>query len=171
MILGSNGSIPLIIPVKSGRGSKIPVRDVRISYDLDWQRQHWRTIFSAYGSSPFFQYYSFEMQQFYKDYKWKFLFDLNLELTEKLMTLIGLNSKIQHTVSFENIDESFENLRERFDSCNEKSNPRNDYQPFSYFQVFSHKFGFVPNLSIIDLLFNEGPGTSAILNKGICAPG
>ena len=60
VVLGGNGPIQLIVPVVKGRGTKILIKDLKISYDTDWQRNHWRTIFSAYSSSPFFEYYKEE---------------------------------------------------------------------------------------------------------------
>src|SRR5680860_272009 len=87
VILGGNGPISLVVPVVNGRRQKIPIKDLKISYDVDWQRNHWRTIFSAYNSSPFFEYYTDEIQPFFEK-KCKFLLDLNFSAHELILSLI-----------------------------------------------------------------------------------
>lgn len=166
IILGANGPVSLVIPVTGGRNSRTLIKDIRISYDTDWQRIHWKTILSAYGSSPFFQFYDTEFQPFYMGKKWKFLIDLNSRLQEKIVELTGFDPKILLTSGFEMVNHPFENYRERINPFNKKSANHGSFVPEKYRQVFDNKFGFVPNLSIIDLLFNEGPDTLTILRKG-----
>ncbi|NQU86611.1 MAG: WbqC family protein, partial [Mariniphaga sp.] len=96
IILGANGPIDLVIPVEKGRSKKKPIRDIRIYNNVAWQQNHWRTIFSAYNSSPFFEYYQDDFLSFYKK-KWKFLFDLNNTLLETIFEILEISSAINFT--------------------------------------------------------------------------
>lgn len=162
IILGANGPISLIVPVVKGREQKIKIKDLQIAYDEDWQRNHWRTIFSAYNSSPFFEYYADEIKSFFQK-KYDFLFDFNLKITEKLIEILDLNTEIKLTGDFENIPESCLNFRERISPKTHRTIEDQSFQPQQYTQVFSEKFGFVPGLSVLDLLFNEGPAAHSVL--------
>lgn len=162
VILGANGPISLIVPVVKGRQQKIKIKDLRIAYDEDWQRNQWRTIFSAYNSSPFFEYYADEIQSFFRK-KQEFLFDFNLKITEKLIEILELNTTIKLTADFENIPESCLNFREKISPKIHRISDDHSYKIQPYTQVFSEKFGFVPGLSVLDLLFNEGPSAHSIL--------
>ncbi len=161
-ILGANGQVPLVIPVVKGRGGKVKIRDLQISYDTDWQRNHWRTIFSAYNSSPFFEYYMDDIRPFLEK-PWKFLFDFNLATTQTLCDLLELDNIFQLTSDFETVPEDMINLREAITPKSHKAAPDEQFKPEPYTQVFSDRFGFTPNLSILDLLFNEGPNSVNIL--------
>ncbi len=163
VILGGNGPVQLIVPVVKGRGRKIQIKDLEISYDTDWQRNHWRTIFSAYNSSPFFEYYKDDIQPFF-DSKHKFLFDFNLKIHQVICDLIEIENNTMLTMDFEKVPDGTLNLRE---SISPKVSSKMDlvFQPQKYTQVFSDKLGFVPNLSIVDLLFNEGPNSYSVLER------
>lgn len=165
VILGGNGPIQLIVPVVKGRGPKVLIKDLRISYDTEWQRNHWRTIFSAYNSSPFFEYYSDEIEPFFSQ-KPKFLLDFNTEIHETICDLLEVENNVTLTEDFEKIPEGTVNFREIISPKNKSITDQN-FEPEKYTQVFSEKFGFVPNLSIIDLLFNEGPNSYSNLEKSI----
>ncbi|KAF0235650.1 MAG: hypothetical protein FD181_3361 [Prolixibacteraceae bacterium] len=161
VIMGGNGPVQLIVPVVKGRGPKTLIKDLQISYDTDWQRNLWRTIFSAYSSSPFFEYYKDDIQPFFVT-KHKFLFDFNLKIHETICGIIEIENSAVLTEDFEKVPEGTVNLRERI-SPKIKTQSNNDFQPVKYTQVFSDKLGFVPNLSILDLLFNEGPNSYPVL--------
>lgn len=165
-ILGANGVLTMVIPVVKGRGRKVNIRDLKISYDTDWQRNHWRTIFSAYNSSPYFEFYQDDILPFFEK-PWKFLFDFNMATLNTLSELIGLDTKIQFTTNFESASLDAQNVREAISPKSHKSIPDQLFNPQPYTQVFSDKFGFTPNLSILDLLFNEGPNTTIILQESI----
>lgn len=165
VILGGNGSIQLIVPVVKGRGPKILIKDIKISYDTDWQRNHWRTIFSAFSSSPFFEYYKDDIHPFFEA-KHRYLLDLNLKIHETICELLEIENTAILTDDFEIVPEGTFNFRERISP---KIKMQNDihFQPVEYTQVFSDKLGFMPNLSILDLLFNEGPNSYSVLEGSI----
>jgi hypothetical protein len=164
VILGANGPIPLIVPVEKGRGKKILIKDLRVAYDEEWQRNHWRTIFSAYNSSPFFEYYADDIEPFFRK-KYEFLFDFNLKITETLIGLLELGTTIELTGDFEQVPENCLNFREQISPKTHLIDADPQFVPQPYTQVFSEKFGFVPDLSILDLLFNEGPSACSILEN------
>ena len=165
VILGGNGPMQLIVPVVKGRGPKTLIKDLQISYDTDWQRNHWRTIFSAYSSSPFFEFYKDDIQPFFET-KHKFLLDFNLKIHETVCELLEIENITELTPDFEKVPEGTINLRESI-SPKIKTQNNTNFQPVKYTQVFSDKLGFVPNLSILDLLFNEGPNGYSVLEGSI----
>ncbi len=165
IILGGNGTIPLVVPVVKGRGKKILIKDLKISYEMDWQRNHWRTIFSAYNSSPYFEYYKDDIYPFFEK-KTNYLLDLNQAIHVNICDLLEIENQSQLTKDFETVSENTLNFRDTISPKN-KAQPDKHFQPKEYTQVFSEKFGFIPNLSILDLLFNEGPNSYTILENSI----
>lgn len=161
VILGGNGPITLVVPVVKGRGPKILIKDIQIAYDMYWQRNHWQTIVSAYNSSPYFEYYQDDLHAFFEN-KTKYLFDFNQAIHASICELLEIDNNSIPTKDFEEVPENTLNFRESI-SPKLKTNPDKNFSPAEYTQVFSVKFGFTPNLSILDLLFNEGPNASTIL--------
>lgn len=153
-IYSANGLLALNIPIERSSESKVIIADTKIDYSYAWQVRHWRAIESAYKSSPFFEYYSDDLQPYYFK-KEKFLYDFNLKLIDLLITLLGVNVKIEETESF---IKSYSSGDYRF-IIHPKEENLDIIKNGQYQQVFAHKFGFIPNLSIIDLLFNEGPSS------------
>ena len=157
----ANGISTLSIPVEKPSGVKILTRDVRISGHNDWQIQHWRSIESAYNSSPFFEYYKDDFQLFYEK-KWNFLWDFNIELQVKVLDLLDLQPILKFTEEYLPVlTEDIVDLRDSIHP--KKENSILDMKP--YYQVFEQKFGFQENLSIIDLLFNMGNESQLIINN------
>lgn len=165
VILGGNGPIQLVVPVVKGRGRKILIKDLKISYDIEWQRNHWRTIFSAYNSSPFFEYYKDDIQPFFES-KFDFLFDFNFKIYETVCELLEIQNNTFLTTDFEKVPDDTLNLRE---TISPKISPEVDleFQLQKYTQVFSDKLGFIEGLSILDLLFNEGPNSYTVLEASV----
>lgn len=162
VILGANGPIPLVVPVEKGRGPKIKIKDLRIAYDEEWQRNQWRTIFSAYNSSPFFEYYADDLEPFFRK-KHEFLFDYNQKITETILEILEIPASLNFTEEFGKVPENCLNFREQISPKAHRINEDPNFSPPEYTQVFAEKFGFVPGLSILDLIFNEGPSAHTLL--------
>ena len=159
-IAAANGVMALSIPVEKAGSEKIFSRDVRISEHSDWQNHHWRSIESAYNSSPFFEFYKDDLIAFYEK-KWNFLWDFNWEIQQKILELLESDKKIQLTTTYKNkTDIDILDLRESIHP--KKTNINAQRKP--YYQVFEQKLGFKSNLSIIDLLFNMGNESQLIIS-------
>ena len=152
-ILSANGILPLSIPVIKTDGNHTKLINIQISNINNWQLNHWRAIESAYNKSPFFLYYRDELEAFYLR-KFNNLLEFNSELLSFLLRKIGLKIEIIFSDDFLSIQNEENDLRFKFSPKKEEV-----IQFPHYYQVFEEKFGFIPNLSIIDLLFNEGPET------------
>lgn len=155
-IATTNGIMDLSIPVEKRNHTLI--RDIRISEHSDWQTQHWRSIEAAYNSSPFFEYYADDFRPFFEK-KWLFLWDFNMELHHKTLELLDIETEILLTETYKpQTGEETLDLREIIHPKKEASIPLK-----SYYQVFATKFGFIPNMSIIDLLFNMGNESQLVI--------
>ncbi len=155
------GAEALTIPVVKSHNSKMPIRDVRIDYDYPWIQQHERAILSAYNSSAFFEYYMDDLFAVINKRE-TFLFDLNFKLLETLLEMVGVRAEISMSDSFEPMTELDyrEILQPKYkgDSLTQLIQKEK-----TYYQVFSSKHGFIPNLSVIDLLFSEGPNAISFI--------
>lgn len=158
-IAAANGVQKLVVPIEKSSMPKVLMKDVRISYDEDWQRKHWRAIVSAYNSSPFFLYYQDEFKAVFK-YRYEKLVDFNLALLKLFINLLSLGVELKFTTSFDNPVNANMDFRYQFEKKNK--NLFQIYPP--YYQVFKDKNGFIENLSIIDLLFNLGPESKTYLH-------
>jgi len=161
VIYAANGPMSLVIPVVRMQGRKMPVRDVRIDYSTPWQRVHWKAIVSAYRSSAFFDYYEDDFRPFY-EHEEPFLFDFNEQILHLTLELIGLNPQVHYTAGFVPADACSPDWRQLI-------SPKVDFavdtkfKPQSYYQVFAPNHGFAANLSILDLLCNEGNNSLSVL--------
>ena len=161
----TNGIQALSIPVSCPQGSqlsKTPIRDVRISDHGNWRHIHWNALCSAYGESPFFDYYQDDLRPFFER-KWTFLFDFNMEIILKMVELLDIRPKISLTTAFLSDASMAENATENslVDDFRDIIRPKHpgldsDFMARPYYQVYQQKHGFQPNMSILDLLFNEG---------------
>ena len=147
VIATENGTQALTIPIVHNGNQAM--RDVRISEHGNWRHLHWNAIVSAYRKSPFFDYYADDFAHFYQE-RDGFLMDFNMRLHAVVCELLGLDRKAVDTP-----DSAVEELRHI-------AEPKalatiEGYFPEPYYQVFAARHGFIPNLSIIDLLFNMGP--------------
>jgi hypothetical protein len=159
-ILGANGKLSLSVPVVKRDDPHTPVKEIRIAYHLPWQKIHRRAIESAYNSSPFFLYYQDELLSFYEKH-FTFLIDFNAELLQLLFDQIGVKTIVKFSDSYIEKSTDIMDFRNYFLL---KDNADNNILK-NYIQVFSNKFGFIPNLSVIDLIFNLGPETLDFLIK------
>ena len=154
VIAATNGLQTLSIPVEKFEGAKCEMRDVRISDHANWRHQHWYALQSAYGESPFFEYYEDDIRPFFER-KWVFLYDFNWEITLKMCELIDIMPCMRRTDSYE--QEPSEGVIDFRETIRPKHPGRDDeFKPRTYYQVYQQKYGFQPNLSILDLLFNQG---------------
>lgn len=153
-IYGANGRLRLTIPKQRKGSSKTIIKKIKISYKEDWQKIHWNAIKSAYNSSPFFEYYQDKIVTFFKKKECN-LVDFNNKLQEVILDLLEENKYPDFTTSYHHKTD-FTDLRQH-DFMLEKSS--------KYNQVFMEKHGFIPNLSILDLLFNLGPESSSYLHN------
>ena len=167
LIFGANGTVILTIPVKKKEGQKTLVKDIKIDYDTDWRRLHWRGITSAYNSSPFFEFYRDIFEPFYVK-KYNFLVDYCFTLTTEILKQINIKVEpvLSHEYIFTGNKSTIPDFRELI---HPKTDPKKDdsFHSIVYQQVFSGKWGYIPNLSILDLLFNVGPETLTILKNSI----
>ena len=164
-IVGANGPTPLSIPVEHKSGVKTRTKDIRIAEHGNWQHIHWNTIVSAYNSTPFFEYYQDDFHPFYHQ-KFDFLFDFNEQLRNLICNLIDIDqSKITYTENYKtDFRESEIDLRESIHPKKDWKLEDPDFISVNYYQVFTQKFGFTDNMSIIDLLFNMGNESILVLN-------
>ena len=151
-IYGSNGKIKLTIPKNNTNSSKTRIKDIKISNSENWQIQHWRSIKAAYSSAPYFEHYSEIFFDFYQKKQNK-IFKCNEFIFRKILQLLSINVEIKYTKKYE---KNFLTKDYRDELFNQKIP--------EYDQVFENKFGFISNLSIIDLLFNLGPESSEYLD-------
>ena len=164
-IYSANGLLKLSIPIRHGHTAHMKIRDVKISYDSDWQKIHWRSIESSYRCSPFFEYYEEYFAPFFTR-KTEFLFDLNQELLDVILRLLKHPEGYSYTDSFvKSLPEGTADYRNLIrpkasDAAQVKTMHDREYQ-----QVFGNKYGFLPNLSILDLMFNEGPQATGYLKN------
>ena len=189
----TNGPLSLTIP--TNHDISLSMKDIRISDHANWRHVHWNALLSAYGESPFFEYYQDDIRPFYEK-KYEFLFDFNMETTAKMIELLDIRPKISITdeyfLSEERRMKSIESEERRVKSeettfgdrresqfNSPKANiqhstfntpikdfrdairpkkplPDPEFESKRYYQVYEQKYGFQPNMSILDLLFNEG---------------
>ena len=153
-IAAANGVLPLSIPVNKVHGNGTMTKDVEICYDEDWQRLHRRSIEDAYTNSAFYLYFWDEFSPFFVK-KYRFLLDFNMELTSAILRILGENPEIRITDAFVKDPAGGADFRHSFSP----KLPIDDKNFNRYPQVFEEKYGFLPDLSIIDLIFNEGPAS------------
>lgn len=156
VIATSQGPMSLTIPVEKPNSSKQTMREIRIANHGHWQSMHWKALESAYSSSPYFEFYKDDIAPFYHQ-KWDFLFDFNRQLQHAMVALLDINPTYIHGSGNEH------NVWDMREKLHPKKPELLSYDP--YYQVFTPRFGFVPKLSIIDLLLNKGNESILTLNK------
>ena len=147
-IAAANGVQALTVPIEKARLT----RDVRISDHGDWRRVHWNAIVSAYGESPFFEYYQDDLRPFYER-RWDFLYDFNEAIRQTVCELIDIRPNLSSPVP--HLSSPSTDFRAAINP--KHPSPDDDFQPRPYYQVYASRYGFQPNLSVLDLLLNMGP--------------
>lgn len=156
-IYGSNGKLSLNVPVVHSQKNRQNYQDVKIFNEDNWQAIHWKSLLSAYSTSPFFEFYRDELQPLFET-EFDYLMELNIKSFEAICDCLQLEIKISKTEIFQKSYASTDDYRFLI---NAKKEYKQNFEP--YVQVFVDKHGFFPNLSILDLLFNEGPNSSNYL--------
>lgn len=170
-ILGANGLIDLSIPVVGGREIKCRMNEVKICYKEDWRSRHFKTLVSSYNRSPWFDYYKDQFETLYSD-KIEYLAEWDLKchsLVSRVLNIKSINNynlTLSYESDFEGSNKKVLDLRNKF--LPKEPNPF-EIKMKPYPQVFSDRYGFVPGLSILDLIFCEGPNALEIL-KGADRP-
>lgn len=164
-LYGSNCVQSLQVPVLKGQEHNPKTKDIRISYQTAWQKNHFYTIQSLYKSSPFFDYYVDDLYKFYSS-KYDFLLDYNNDILQVCLKWLKISPNILLTSDYEkqpNCDDFRTIIHPK------ESHRVEDMHFFAepYLQVFEDRAGFIPNLSIIDLVMNCGPEAKTILTKSV----
>ncbi len=182
-ILTANGPVALTVnTVKTSNWPKSAVKDIRIDYSKRWQHLHWRSMVSSYRNSPYFDHYAPELEPFYTK-RFEFLADFNIGLLETVLRLLGCEVRLRFSEEYvepvtsstepepTSIHKSRENIvsdwRDAISPKPRLARPDPSFVPEPYWQVFSDRVGFVPNMSVIDLLFCEGPQSLDIIRDSI----
>ena len=154
VIATANGVQALTVPVEHEtlniKHETLKIKDIRISDHNQWRRVHWNALQSAYSESPFFEYYVDDLHPFFEQ-KYEYLLDFNEAIRQKVCELIDIHPQVDYTTEY---------IRDESDLpiiSAKHPQPDAEFTPKEYWQVFQHKHGFLPNLSILDLLFNMGP--------------
>jgi hypothetical protein len=152
-IYSPDGVLALTVPVTKGSKNHTKIKDVKISYDFEWQRLHWLSLQACYRRSAYFEYYEDDFSVFYNK-KYDYLFDYNEQFLQFILKAIKLPLALKFTETYE---PGYPALADFRDSIHPKKELAIEQKP--YYQVFEERNGFLKNLSIIDLLFNQGPHT------------
>jgi hypothetical protein len=162
IVAGANGPVNLSIPLQEGRNQRSLVRDVRIASKENWQSRHWKTIQSCYNRSPFFEFYIPELEELYRK-KYDYLWDWNLACFEWVIKHLRLSIGVNFSTTYQPLYDETSYLDWRG-----KALPKNKPNPGQYpvyRQVFEERLGFLPNLSILDLMFCQGNKAMEILSQ------
>ena len=157
VIATANGTQTLTVPIERYDGMKCPMRDIRISDHGNWRHLHWNALVSAYGETPFFEFYADDLRPFFEK-QHTFLFDLNLDIMHTMCQLLDVRPQVtlsEQYIVLPSEDDAVVDFREAIRPKHPL--PDADFNPTPYYQVRAQRYGFLPNLSILDLLFNEGP--------------
>ena len=158
-IAGANNPIQLSIPLAGGRDQRMAMKDISIHNDGKWQVQHWRTLTSVYRQSPFWEFYEPTLEQFFTN-NYEHLADFNHQTLLWCMKQLKLNIPTEQSSSYQRTyPEGYTDMRHpKKQAASVENFPK-------YYQLFEERTGFLPDLSILDLLFAEGPHTATWLKQ------
>ncbi len=167
-IVSANKIQRLTVPVKQGK-TRVPFKEVKVDYSKNWPREIWMAIRSAYGKTPFFDFYGPGMEKLLKT-RFTFLLDLDLATIRESLKILGLTEDFTLLSEF---DENQAELSDWSSVITPKNTFKNDptFYPAPYIQAFRERFGFIPNLSVLDLIFNEGPEGKSVLKSSLIQKG
>ncbi|AWL78333.1 WbqC family protein [Capnocytophaga canimorsus] len=162
-IYGANGKQALNLPIKhvGGETGRQLFKDVRVENHFPWQRLHWKSLETAYRTSPFFEYYEDDLLPLFEK-KYTFLLDVNMDTIQTLLACLQTDINFDKTKSYEAAPNQVKDFR--FLTSAKKELPVETEQ---YYQIFADKHGFLSNLSILDLLFHEGMNTVNYLQNQV----
>ena len=164
IIAGPGEEIALTVPIIKPDDNKCPFKDIRISDHGNWRHLHWNAIESAYNSTPFFEYYKDDFRPFYEQ-KYEFLADFNEALCQLVCRLIDIDPSMERSSEYLEKREGIMDFRDEIHPKKDFRTADPEFVAEPYYQVFDARFGFRPNLSIIDLLFNMGPESILVLQR------
>lgn len=164
MIMGSGGPLPLVVPVLRGSFHKTAIKELRIDNSRRWRDLHLRGITSAYASAPFYEFY-FDIISGVISKPHSYLLDLNKDAFDAICGAIGLTVQAGRTERFEPAGSRENDYR--YSITPKELSGVQGFTFIPYTQVFSERHGFIPRLSIIDILLNNGPGTRALLLRSL----
>ncbi len=158
-IYGANGKLLLNVPIKHTKGDgHQKYMEVRIENDFPWQKQHWKSIETAYRTSPFFEFYEDDLRPLFEE-KQEWLMDLNFKTIAVISELLQLDIDSERTMAYRKMYP--EDIVDHRTLVNAKHSPIKPFGPYT--QVFGNKFGYLDDLSILDLLCNEGTNALSYL--------
>jgi hypothetical protein len=159
-IMTAAGKAKLIVPITRPHGNHTLTKDIEICYREPWREQHWKTLQTAYSSSPFFSYYADIIHPLFESEE-TMLIKHNLSILQTVNSLIGTDLSVELTRDYLKMPLEGPDYRKQFSSKSKLPLIEFPHYP----QVFEHKYGFMPNLSILDLLFNLGPEAGRYIEK------
>ncbi len=157
-IYSANGPLDLVVPVVKFKEPKILITEVEIAYDTLWQKLHFKAIESAYRRSPFYEYYIDDLMVFFNS-RHRYLYDFNMQIMHTICRLAKRPFCATESQDYMKPGEGITDLRNSIHPKVTQQETDPGFVPPRYTQVFADKWGFKPNLSILDLLFNVGPET------------
>lgn len=166
VIAAPDGPLALTIPTVKPDTEKCPLRDIRISDHGNWRHLHWNALCSAYNHTPYFEYYRDDFAPFYEQKPFTFLVDYNEALIALVCSLIDLTPQLSRTTTYlPPSPAGIDDFRELIHPKRPATEVDSTFHPVPYYQVFQERLGFLPNLSIVDLLFNMGPESLLVLQQ------
>ena len=160
VISSPNGPLKLIIPII--RISKNIVKDVKIDNHQNWRKIHWKSLESSYRSSPYFEFYEDEFKPFYFEKKIEYLLDFNQQINLVLLRCLNMDTEILFSDSYLEKGDKINDFR---DKIHPSSTPTETVKKMKYSQVFQESQDFIYNLSVFDLLFNQGLMAKQLLDS------
>ncbi len=158
-LAGPNEMVTLSVPLLGGRNQKTIMKDIKISYEEDWRPKHWKTIVSAYKNSPYFDFFEAQIFSFFQQ-KPTFLLDLNLQSLQLIQSILQKNTSYSMSTSY--VLSPSDDIKDFRQSFSTQSKVHHENLP-QYWQTFQERHGFLPNLSMLDILFCCGQETLSLI--------